>query len=79
MSEPAAVEARFADDGRITVLSFTWRGRKRRVAGHGRRWAAEDGLHFLVMAAGDQVFELVFVPAAGLWSVAQAAGGPARA
>jgi hypothetical protein len=79
MDEAAVVEARFAEDGAITLLSFTWRGRKRRVASHGRRWAAEDGLHFLVMTHGDQVFELIFSPPTGLWRVAYSTEGPPRA
>ena len=40
MNEAIEVEARFAEDGTITVLSFTWRGRKRPVLNHGRQWGA---------------------------------------
>jgi hypothetical protein len=68
--EATEVEARFGVDGRITVLSFTWRGRRRPVVSHGRQWGAEDGFHFLVMTTGEQVVELLFVPLSGLWHIA---------
>ncbi len=68
--EATEVEARFGEDGRITVLSFTWRGRKRPVLGHGRQWGAEDGFHFLVMTTGEQIVELLYVPPSGLWHIA---------
>ena len=70
------VEARFGEDGRITVLSFTWRGRKRPVLSHGRQWGTEAGFHFLVMTSGEQVIELLYVPLSGLWHIA---GAPNRA
>ena len=70
MSEPIEVEARFGEDGHITVLSFTWRGRKRPVLEHGRQWGAEDGFHFLLMTTGDQIFELVYAPLSSLWTLA---------
>ena len=70
--ETTEVEARFGEDGRITVLSFTWRGRKRPVVGHGRQWGADDGFHFLVMtAAGELIVELLYVPGTGLWHIAR--------
>lgn len=72
MTEATEVEARFAEDGHITLLSFTWRGRKRPVLSHGRQWGSEDGFHFLIMTTGDQVFELVFAPLSGLWHIARA-------
>ena len=67
------VEARFDDSGRITVLSFTWQGRKRPVISHGRQWQAADGRHLLVMTPGERVFELVY--AAGSWRVARGPRG----
>lgn len=68
--EGTEVEARFGDDGRITVLSFTWRGSKWAVLGHGRQWGADDGFHFLVMTTGELIVELLYVPATGLWHIA---------
>ncbi len=79
MSEATEVEARFGGDGRITVLSFTWRGRKRPVLSQGRQWGAEDGFHFLVMTTGDQIVELVYVPLSGLWHIADTPPRPLSA
>ena len=42
MTEATEVEARFGVDGRINVLSFTWRGRKLPVVSEGRQWGADD-------------------------------------
>jgi hypothetical protein len=79
MSDATEVEARFREDGHITVLNFTWRGRKRPVLSQGRQWGADDGLHFLVMTTGEQIVELVYVPLSGLWHVADAAKRPLSA
>jgi len=67
--EPIEVTARYSIDGKVTPLSFTWQGREYMVEGTGRHWQAEDGLHLLVMAAGEQVFELLFVPQDGRWFI----------
>ena len=69
MVEPTEVEARFSTDGQIRVLSFTWHGTNLAVASHGRSWGTEDGLHYLVMTPGDRVYELLYEPVKGLWSV----------
>lgn len=61
------VTARFDAEGKITPLSFTWRGREYPVDSTGRRWEDEAGLHILVMAPGERVYELVFAPAARRW------------
>jgi len=71
MSEPTEVEARFGADGKITIRSLTWRWRTLPVVSHGRRWKADDGLHFLVMTTEERIFELVFDPDSGLWQVAR--------
>jgi hypothetical protein len=67
--DPVEVTARFDQVGKVTPLRFIWRGRNYAVEGSGRRWQAEDGLHFLVMAAGERVFELIFDPAQGRWFI----------
>ena len=72
MTEPTEVEARFGADGKITVLFFTWRGRRLPVTGEGRAWGADDGFHFLVMTTGERIFELVYHPTSSLWHVAHA-------
>jgi hypothetical protein len=69
MSQATEVEARFGEDGQITVLGFTWQGRRLPATGAGRQWSAADGLHFLVMTPGERVFELAYQPASGLWRV----------
>jgi hypothetical protein len=79
MSELTEVEARFGADGKITVLSFTWQGRRLPVTGAGREWDADDGHHFLVMTAGERVFELVYESAGGVWRAAQVSGRTASA
>jgi hypothetical protein len=67
--EPVEVTACYGIHGKVTPLSFTWQGREYLVEGTGRRWQAEDGLHLLVMAAGERVFELLFVPQDGCWFI----------
>ncbi len=79
MSEATEVEARFGIDGQITILSFTWRGRKRPILSDGRQWGADDGFHFLVMTTGEQIVELVYVPLSGLWHIADAPPRPLSA
>lgn len=66
------VEARFSAGGKITVLSFTWRGQRTPVVGEGRQWLAEDGWHFGVMTVDERPFELAFMPERGLWRVVRA-------
>jgi len=79
VSDATEVEARFGEDGRITILSFTWRGRKRPVLSHGRQWGTDDGFHFLVMTTGEQIVELVYVPLSSLCHVADAPNRPLTA
>lgn len=71
MSTPATVEARFAEDGDIAILSFTWQGRALPVTGMGRRWDENGAAHFLVMTLGERIFELIFERAAGKWTVSE--------
>ena len=76
--EPIEVTARFDVDGTVTPLRFSWKGQDYPVEGAGRRWLDEDGLHILVMAAGERVFELLSVPQEGRWFIKTtrpAAGG----
>jgi hypothetical protein len=70
--EALEVEARFSAEGKITVLSFTWRGQRTSVVGEGRQWLAEDGRHFGVMTTGERPFELAFMPERGLWRMVKA-------
>ncbi len=72
MTTPTEVEARFAETGLITVLSFAWQGHKHPVTSHGRQWEAPDGRHLLVMTPGERIFELVYEAQSGLWRIARA-------
>jgi hypothetical protein len=67
--EAVEVTARYDKEGKVTPLRFTWQGKEYVVEGTGRRWQAQDGLHLLVMAAGERVFELLFVPLNGRWFI----------
>ena len=64
MSEAIAVEARFEADGKVRVLAFERKGRRVEVTASGRQWEAPDGRHLLVMAPAEQVYELLYQPAA---------------
>ncbi len=72
MNELSEVEARFAADGAITLLSFTWQGRTLRVTSMGRQWVVDETTHFLVMVAGDRIFELAYQRGAGQWRIVRA-------
>ena len=61
------VTASFAPDGKITPLRFRWRGGLYAVESAGRRWQEDDGCHILVMAAGGQMFELLFSGLESRW------------
>jgi hypothetical protein len=69
--ELVEVTARFDDKGTITPLKFTWQGSQYSVTSTGRAWEDEAGKHVLVMVPGERVFELLFVPASGLWYLKQ--------
>jgi hypothetical protein len=61
------VGLRYDDAGQPLPLQFTWGGRVYRVEEIGRRWQEEGELHILCMAAGRQVYELVYDPVQGEW------------
>jgi hypothetical protein len=72
MDEPTDVEVRFGVDGSVTLLSFTWQGSRLRVTSMGRQWVEGERRHFLVMVAGDQIFELSHHRGAGQWRIVHA-------
>ena len=76
--DPIEVTARFELDGKVTPLRFKWKGQDYQVEGTGRSWQAEDGLHLLVMAAGERIFELLFVPQDGQWFIKSVGSGAIR-
>lgn len=65
----ASIEAAFEPDGNIRPLAFFWNGRNLRVTDRGRQWEEGGTRHFLVMTAGDAVWELCFEPTSLHWSV----------
>lgn len=65
--EPIEVTALFDSHGEITPLSFKWQGRNYPIESAGRRWHDDEGHHILVMVAGEQIYELVFIPAVRRW------------
>ena len=79
MTDPTEVEVRFGEDGKITVLSFTWRGRRLPATSMGRAWETEAGHHFLVMTTGERVFELAYESASARWRAAPVSGRTATA
>ena len=74
--ETIEVTAHFDPQGRITPLTFVWQGRSYRVEGTGRRWEAKDGLHILVMVAGNRAFHLIFDCKAGIWKIVHSSEQP---
>lgn len=67
MFEPTEVDAHFAVDGSLRVHSFTWHGHHHTVTSTGRQWRTPTATHCLVMLPGEQVFELRYMFATGLW------------
>lgn len=72
MMEPVEVTVHFDAQGRITPLSFSWKGGNYRVESAGRRWQDEDGEHILVMVPGSRIYELVFKSGEGRWYLSPA-------
>jgi len=61
------VKARFNTDGGIEPLAIRWQGHEHPVDAVGRRWEAEDGLHFLIMIPSGRAFELRLAPRETRW------------
>ena len=74
--EAIEVTAHFDTQGRITPLTFVWRGRSYRVEGTGRRWNAKDGLHILVMVTGNRAFHLIFENDKSTWKLVRSSEQP---
>ena len=70
------VTAHFDTEGRITPITFVWKGRSYRVEGTGRRWEAKDGLHILVMVAGNRAYHLIFDCGTGVWKMVRSSEQP---
>ncbi len=61
------VAFRYDEAGRPLPTAFTWQGRIQNIREVGRQWQEGERLHFLCMAEGSQVYELVFARDEGLW------------
>jgi hypothetical protein len=72
VNEAVAVEARFEADGAVRPRRFTRGGDWLDVSDVGRQWVAADGRHVLVMAAGQQTFELLLERESLCWRVVRA-------
>jgi hypothetical protein len=64
---PIQVTALFNANGEIRPENFHWQGINYPVVSTGRHWYDDRGYHILVMAPGEQVYELLFVPTEMLW------------
>jgi len=67
--EPVEVIARYDQKGFVMPIRFIWHEQEYAVDATGRRWRDEKGLHVLVMATGNDVYELVFTSAEGRWYI----------
>lgn len=65
--DPVEVTARFDEGGKVTPLSFNMKGKKYAVESTGRQWRDEAGLHVLIMAGGERVFELFYAAESLTW------------
>ncbi len=78
--EPPQVEARVDAEGPPQPLAFRWRGERMMIHSVGRSWQQADEQHYLVMVAGDRVYELAYSLEHGSWRVVREPGdfGPTR-
>lgn len=67
MNETIEVEATRDRRGRLRPTAFTWRGQRHVITFWGRKWEQNGEEHFLVMVAGDRVYELTHHPHQGTW------------
>lgn len=72
LNEPTDVEARFAEDGAVRVLSFTWKGKRWPVVSQGRQFTKAGHLHTLVMTTRERVYELAYDSGEKRWYVVMA-------
>lgn len=68
--ESIEITTSFDQKGNIKPLRFTWREREYRSISVGRSWQDETGRHILVMAPGNQVYELVYSASEMRWYLA---------
>lgn len=69
--ESIEVTAHFDQQGLLTPLHFSWKGKAYRVESSGRRWTDEAGQHILVMVTNGRIYELTYRSAEGLWFISR--------
>ena len=74
MTKTIHVEAFFGEDGKIRPSAFVWDGRRFPILSLGRQWQEGWVRRFLVMTAGEQVFEISFNEDDGSWSMGRSPG-----
>ncbi|MGB9672545.1 MAG: CinA family protein [Anaerolineales bacterium] len=57
---PLEVDFKWDEQNLPKAVSFKWQDREVFIISHGRQWHDQAGLHFLVMDAHHQVFELLY-------------------
>lgn len=72
--EPLQVEARVDAEGPPQPLAFLWRGQRLLIHSIGRTWQEAEAHHYLVMVAGDRVYELAYSLERGFWRVVREPG-----
>lgn len=75
VDEPIEVDVHISAQGEVRPTSFTWRKRTFIITGLGRASTKGDERHFLVMTAGDRIFELRWHVPANRWFLARASEG----
>ena len=65
--DPIEITVRIDPSGKVYPSRFSWRGKDYTVLSTGRQWTTDEGRHVLVMAAGNQVYELLFNTMQGIW------------
>jgi hypothetical protein len=74
--DPIEVTAHFDQQGKISLLQFTWNGSIYRVESTGRHWLDDEGQHLLAMVASGIIYELIYKKEDWRWYLKQV--GPSR-
>jgi hypothetical protein len=77
VDEPIEVDVHIDAGGEVRPLAFTWRGQRYVVSGLGRTRQQGEERYFLVMTAGERIFELCWHIPDNRWRLARASEGRA--
>lgn len=75
VDDPIEVDVHISAQGEVRPISFTWRKRTFAITGLGRTSTKGDDHYFLVMTAGDRIFELRWHVPDNRWFLARASEG----